>query len=304
MATQNGIKKVEYQCNKCQKKRTLNIPSRLLKTDTFSGVLEYVDVHRCDENNLSAVKCFIDQSLTVRSQVHIKSTHYGYETDRDFSSVADEQDLYASLGIPVPQKVAMTKRVFETKNFERINITGLEIKDKIHNSTYVFEKKEEGKNITIKSILGFMEIRVFISEKVTNRIYREWKQQLKDTTNVENKTFPFNGVRKWIQQVANILESSVYLDVVVLKLIAEFLDENIIEEPTERNLIKLDLLVSSTTAFPKSSSEGLRRFNSEQALLFSELSPNTRILCKELMIYYLTNHEKSILFTYQEMNLN
>lgn len=304
MSSESGIKKIEYQCNKCQKQRNLNIPSRLLQTDTLSTILEFVDVHKCDQNNLSAVKCFIDSSRTVRSQVHIKSTHYGYETDRDFSSVPDENEMYKSLGIPIPQKVAMSKKVFEAPNFKRINITGLEIKDKIRNTTYIFEKSEEGKKFTIKSILGFIEVQVFISEKVTNRIYREWKQKLKSTQDTRKMSFPFAGTRKWIQHAANILETSVFLDEIFLKLIAEFIDENIVEEPTERNLVELDLLVSSTIAFPKSSSDEFRRFNTEQSILFSEMSPNLRILAKDLMVYFLTNQDKSILYSYKEMDIN
>ncbi|MCE7742751.1 MAG: hypothetical protein GOP50_09880 [Candidatus Heimdallarchaeota archaeon] len=303
MSDQSGIKKVEYQCNKCQKQRNLNIPSKLLKTDTLSAILEFVDVHRCAQDNLSAIKCFIDSFLTVRSQVHIKSTHYGYETDRDFSSVEDEQDLYKSLGIPIPQKVAMTKKEYDTKTFERKNISGFQITDKIRNSMYIFQPKEAGKQIIIKSILGFIEIKMIISEKIVSQVYKDWKAQLKSAPAGE-KTFPFTEIRKWIQNVADTLESLVYLDEVVLKLIAEFLDDNIVEEPTERNLVELDLLVNSTIAFPKSSSDGLRRFNTEQATLLQELSPNLVILCKELMVFYLTNHEKSILDTYIEMNPN
>jgi hypothetical protein len=282
----------------------LNIPSRLLQTETLSAILEFVDVHRCDQGNLSAIKCFIDSSRTVRSQVHIKSTHYGYETDRDFSSVPDENDLYASLGIPVPQKISMTKREFDAPNFERANISGLEIKDKIRNSVYTFEKKEEGKQVSIKSVLGFIEVTVFLSDKVVSRYYREWKSQLKTAHNTEKKPSPFSDLRKWVQSAANILETSVILDEVVLKLIAEFLDENIVEEPTPRNLIELELLVSSTIAFPKSSSDEHRRFTSEQSLLFNDLSPNLLILCKDMMAFFLANHEKSILFSYKEMNPN
>jgi len=304
LSDESGIKKVEYQCNKCQKQRNLNIPSRLFQTDTLSAILEFVDVHRCDQDNLSAIKCFIDSSQTVRSQVHIKSTHYGYETDRDFSSVPDENDLYASLGIPLPQKISMTKREFDAPNFERINITGLEIKDKIRNTVYAFEKREEGKKVIIKSVLGFIEVSVFISNKVVNKYYREWKNQLKTAHISKKKPSPFTDLRKWIQYAANILETSVVLDEVVLKLIAEFMDENIIEEPTPRNLIELDLLVSSTVAFPKSSSDESRRFTSEQSILFSELGPNLQILCKDMMAYFLTNHEKSILYSYKEMNPN
>ncbi|MHA1198412.1 MAG: hypothetical protein ACTSQF_03575 [Candidatus Heimdallarchaeaceae archaeon] len=304
MSGSSGIKKVEYQCNKCQKQRNLNIPSKLLKTDTLSAILEFVDVHRCTQNNLSAIKCFIDSSLTVRSQVHIKSTHYGYETDRDFSSGEDEQDVYKSLGIPIPQKVAMVKKDFDTKTFERMNITSLEITDKIRNSKYIFEKKGEGKEITIKSTLGFIEIQVFIADKVVERIYKEWKSHLKVASKSDDRFFPFTKARRWIQNIADTLESLVYLDEVVVKLIAEFIDDNISEEPTERNLIELELLVNSTIAFPKSSSEGLRNFNANQAKVFQDLSPNMKILCKELMAFYLTNHEKSILGTYLEMNPN
>jgi len=109
-------KSVIYLCNKCQKERKLTIPSKLIRTENIANIIEFVDVHKCDENNLSAVKCFIDNHLVVRSQVHIKSTHYGYETDRDFSSVSDEQDLYSQLGIPAPKKVEMAKLKIDDLN--------------------------------------------------------------------------------------------------------------------------------------------------------------------------------------------
>ncbi len=295
---------VQYQCNKCTKQRTLTIPARILRTENISEIIEFIDVHKCDQDNLSAVKCFIDSHLVVRSQVHIKSTHVGYETVRDFSSISDEKDLYADLGIPAPKKIGMIEVEINSKGFKGKNIVELEIKDKIRNSKYIYGKKGEGKSFTITSTLGFIEVKVVIDEKVANKIYKKWKQEIKTQPHDRKEAFPFNATKKWILQVADKLESLVYLDNDVLLLLAEYLDNNIIEEPTERKLIELDLLINSTIAFPNSSSEEMRRFNNEQAKVYPGVSPNTLILCKELLVYALSNYDKSILYTYNDRSLH
>ncbi len=292
-------------CNKCQKERQLSIPAKLIRTENITNIIEFVDVHKCDENNLSAVKCFIDNHLVVRSQVHIKSTHYGYETDRDFSSVSDEQDLYAQLGIPAPKKVEMSKTKIDSKNFKKVNILGMEIKDKIRNSEYIFEKRAEGQIFTIKSILGFVEINLHLDGKVANRVLKEWKQQVKRASlQMQEQRFPFNSVKKWIQYVANSLESLVYLDEEVLKLIADYLDDNILVEPTQRKLTELELLVNSTICFPKASSESIQKFNDKKSVLYPDLSPNELIFLKELLVFCLGNYEKSVLYVFNERGLH
>ncbi len=300
MSEASSVETVSYQCNKCQKQRKLVIPTKLIRIETISGLVELVDVHKCDKGNLSAIKCFIDSSIVVRSQVHIKSTHYGYETDRDFSTVVNENDVYASLGIPSPRKTEMIKQQIKSRNFEGKNIVGIEIKDKIRNSEYTFEKGDGGKRFTVKSILGFIDINLFLSEKVTDRILKEWKQTIKATKDKGIQSFPFSATRKWIQIVANTLESLIYLDEEVLKLIADYLDDNILKEPDEIKQIELDLLVNSTIAFPRSSSEGIQKFNDKQAIVFAGQNPNIMILCKDILFYSLTNFENTILDTYNE----
>ncbi|OLS31173.1 MAG: hypothetical protein HeimAB125_16920 [Candidatus Heimdallarchaeota archaeon AB_125] len=299
------VKSVIYVCNKCQKERNLTIPAKLIRTENISNIIEFVDVHRCDENNLSAVKCFIDNHLVVRSQVHIKSTHYGYETDRDFSAVSDEQDLYAQLGIPAPKKIEMSKTNIESKNFRKVNILGMEIKDKIRNSEYIFEKRAEGHIFNIKSTLGFVEINLHLDGKVANKVLKKWKQQVKSSVlQMQDQRFPFNSVKKWIQHVANSLESLVYLDVEVLKLIADYLDDNILIEPSERKITELDLLVNSTISFPKASSESIQKFNDKKTILYADLSPNQLIFMKDLLVYCLGNYEKSVLYVFNEKGLH
>jgi len=300
----SGTETVNYQCNKCQKQRKLVIPTKLIKIETISGLVELVDVHRCDKGNLSAIKCFIDSTLVVRSQVHIKSTHYGYETDRDFSTVNNENDIYASLGIPSPRKTEMVKKQIKSRNFEGKNIVGIQIKDKIRNREYIFEKGDKGKKFTVKSVLGFIDINLFLSAKVTDRILKEWKQKIKTTRDEGIQSFPFSATRKWIQITANTLESLIFLDEEVLKLIADYLDDNILDEPDKIKQIELDLLVNSTIAFPKSSSEGIQKFNDKQAIVFAYQSPNILILCKDILFYSLTNFENTILDTYIEKSSN
>ena len=304
MSEASSTETVSYQCNKCQRQRKLVIPTKLIRVETISGLVELVDVHKCDKGNLSAIKCFIDSSLIVRSQVHIKSTHYGYETDRDFSTVVNENEVYASLGIPSPRKTEMIKQQIKSRNFEGKNIIGIEIKDKIRNSEYIFEKGEGGKKFTVKSVLGFIDINLFLSQKVTDRILKEWKHTIKATKDEGIQNFPFSATRKWIQIVANTLESLIFLDEEVLKLIADYLDDNILTEPDEIKQIELDLLVNSTIAFPRSSSEGIQKFNDRQSIIFAGQSPNIMILCKDILFYSLTNFENTILDTYNEKSAN
>ncbi|MHA1955242.1 MAG: hypothetical protein ACW96U_15000, partial [Candidatus Heimdallarchaeaceae archaeon] len=64
---------ITYQCNQCNKKRKVFVPSSVKVTVDSRGLCELVDVHQCRDSNLTANILFIDSLHTVRSQVHVGS---------------------------------------------------------------------------------------------------------------------------------------------------------------------------------------------------------------------------------------
>ena len=117
----NVRQRIEYQCNNCGKQRILFIAPALQSEKVEShGYSEYADVHICSNNELQAIKLFVDTNYDVRSQVTVESQ------PRSETPTITEM---AGFNIPVPKKTDFLEENIEpTKDFGGYNIFCLEIK--------------------------------------------------------------------------------------------------------------------------------------------------------------------------------
>jgi len=296
LASKSAIEVIVYQCIYCGKKRRLVIPRTFKpsKSSDSVGLIDYVDVHRCENDELTAIICFVDANSAVRSQVKIKATHAGYIAERDFTKEKKE-DPFAILGIPSPTKKEFIDVNIESKNFKARNIEGFQIKDRIRKKIYYFGKQGKGQALPTKSRLGFIDITLFLSKKVADQLYKEWEKGLKKD---KRRTFPYTTTRKWVQHLADEMESIIRLDEKMLPYIAEYIDKHITTEPNEQRLIELDLLLNLTISIPWTKRDKYEQLGD----VIQELFPNKPV--KELADIVMSvascidNNEKTLLDIY------
>lgn len=259
--TTKAISLVRYQCNYCSKLRKLIIPKNIvdIKDDTLC---QYVDVHRCKDNEYAAIVCFVDNNLTVRAQSRIKATHAGYEPDRDFTAKENNTpDPFKLFNIPLPSQTNFVEKKIKNFLFFSNNIEGLTIKDRLRNCIYRIAQQDGAKAITVLSNLGFIEITLFLKENASKELYQRWKQVRKAQTDL--RTFPYDNVRQWIKILADNLESVVTLDETVLSYIAEYIDRYVLEPPEEQKLLELTLLIQMTISVPYTEPDLIEKFELE-----------------------------------------
>ena len=237
---------VVYQCNYCGKKRRLAIPVTFKKAIEAAGLIDYVDVHRCENEELSAIVCFVDKNCAVRSQARIRPTHAGYDPRRDLTGDIKE-DPFKLLGIPSPKKKEFSEVKINSVGFKASSINGLEIKDKIRKKIFYFGKQQKGQALRAVSKLSFVEVTIYLTKPVAEELYAEWERGLKKG---KRGTFPYMSVRKWIQQLADSMESIIKLDETMLPYVAEYIDTHIKVEPDEKSLLELELLLNMTISIP------------------------------------------------------
>ncbi len=82
---------ITYQCNQCNKKRKVFVPSSVKVTVDSRGLCELVDVHQCRDSNLTANILFIDSFHAVRSQVHVGSDNRTIDKKEELFSIVNTQ---------------------------------------------------------------------------------------------------------------------------------------------------------------------------------------------------------------------
>jgi len=265
--------KVEYQCNSCSKLRILFIaPALQSNSIEDTGYVEYCDVHFCKNNELNAIKLFVDHNYDVRSQVAVETKTKDEEPG--FTEITG-----LSIPIPVPTKVELkTQKIVPTRDFGGYSLKRMEIKDKLRQRTYIIEGKKEGVEVISSSPLNFIEIDAYVDEELNT-----------DT------------VHGWILSLLNILESLVYLDEDLLSYLGTYLDHMIINPPKEKELLELSLLLHSTIAIPHSTQEHINIFEEHVNELFPDLNVMSYRMYKAIMESCFNNEHKRIIDVYEEV---
>ncbi|MCG3220422.1 MAG: hypothetical protein H7641_03495, partial [Candidatus Heimdallarchaeota archaeon] len=220
---------ISYQCNRCNKKRKVFVPSSVKVTVDSRGLCELVDVHQCLDSNLTANILFIDSLHTVRSQVHVGS---------DNQTIEDKKEELFS--IPKPEKIDLTtKEIPLVEHFKAKYIRELEIDDGLRQLKYGVKliRTRKFEQVKASSQLGFVKI----SSILTDEIVRE-------------------NASDWYQVLANILESVAQFDDHILPYILVFLDERIYNYPTEKEISELEILIRSPISLPHTNQRAMDIF--------------------------------------------
>ncbi len=263
--------KVEYQCNNCGKLRLLFI-APALQSDKVeqTGYIEYCDVHICKNEELNAIKLFVDHNYDVRSQVSVETGTSSEEPA--FTEIA-------GLNIPAPKKAELRKHtIIPTRDFGAYSLKRLEIKDKLRQCTFVLEGEKEVVEIIAHSPLNFIEIDAHITEELnTDTVY------------------------EWLLSLSNILESLVFLDENLLSFLGTYLDHMVISPPKEKELLELSLLLNSTVAIPHSTEEHIQIFDEHVNELFPNLNVISYRMYKTIMESCLKNEKNRIIDIYEQV---
>ena len=266
--------RVEYQCNNCRKMRILFIAPALQSTNVDShGYTELVDVHMCINDELTAIKLFVDAHYDVRTQVTVKNEPKTEETV--FTDLA-------GLNIPIPKKADFVDlNIIPTKDFGGYNLKHLFITDKLRSRDYILGTEKEGKKITTKSPLGFIDITSYFDESVEEEFAQDW-----------------------LLNLANSMETLVYLDENLLTYIGVYLDYMIVSKPEAKELVELNLLLHSTMAIPHSTEEHISIFENHVDELFPGLNVVNYRIFKAIMSNCLKNEQKTLMKVYEDMKQN
>ncbi len=260
-------RKLEYECDRCRKTRILYIATSLHKNVDSQGYQEYVDVHQCLEDKMTAIILFVDKFFTVRSQEKVK-------VGDDLSS-----NQIMALNIPMPTKVDFcVKEVKSLPKFKHKNIYEVKIIDKLRQTTFYLECKKTGGAIEVNSELDFVNLKIKFNKKVDPIIIEEW-----------------------FKQVGSIMEAKALLDEEMLSYLFYYMDPLLEDIPTTDNLIHMDFILSAKTVFPTTNLKNYAIFKKQwlmmKDLLTGEFPEYDRILTRAIN----NTRNKNLLDVYEKL---
>jgi hypothetical protein len=262
--TTTGRKKIDYECNRCRKTRILYVLPALHHRVDEKGYVEYVDVHVCHEDKLTANILYVDSSMVVRSQVPVK--------------VGDEMSTseIKQLEIPVPKKLDLKEvAITPIKEFRYKNIKKIDINDRLRQTRFTLKKKGDGKNLDVDSELQFIEIESIISKGTDKEIAEDW-----------------------FKQVASILEAIVLLDEEMLSYLLAYLDPKLSEPPTGESIIEIDLILHAKSSFPIASLKSYATFRRQWSKIKDDFEGKEFSTYEKLLTYCIDNDYKTLLDIY------
>jgi len=175
------------------------------------GTIEFVDVHRCTDDEIKASLLYIDSHNKVRSQCIIEAEENG--------NSKKELDVL----IPEIPKTNLPKiQIVPTSDFGSFNLKGFKIKDKLRQSYYLLNENSKGEKIKVISPLKFIEFEATIAPEIDKKI-----------------------AKKWIERTTKLIESVPILEEIVITFLPSYLDNFITFEPKEREINELELLFNA-----------------------------------------------------------
>ncbi len=247
---------ISYVCNLCQRTRMAMFPLSLdIKVDE-RGLFEFVDTHKCKDDEISANILYIDKENIVRSQVSISAEEKPNEKQKE------KEEIIATLSIPVPAKREFpTQNIIPDHRFKKFNIKELMVKDKLRQ--LIFSTTSDHSSIcdiTVKSPLGFIEINANIT-KLTDENSASW----------------------WLDNIAKVLEEVVYVDEKVFAYLLSYVDNKIKKQINETELIELEYICNSHISIPISSEKTLEMYNKEGQSIFPKLALLDSVYYKQIL---------------------
>jgi len=264
LSNKSGRRKIDYECNLCNKTRILYVLPSLHHSVDERGYVEYVDIHPCVDEKLNANILYVDKNMVVRSQVPVR-----------VGDDVSKQEI-SSMQIPVPKKVDFKSvKITLEKDFKGKNIKDLAIIDRLRQTRFQTSDKEDKFSIEITSDLQFIDIKAKLSRGVKQEIAEEW-----------------------LMQIASILESVVLLDEEMLSYMMSYLDPKIPTGPTGETIIELDMILHAKSSFPLASLKSYATFRRQWPSIKNDLSGKDFFTYEKLLTYCIGNQYKTLLDIY------
>jgi len=229
------------------------------------GLCEFVDIHKCKDDKLTALILFVDAQYAVRSQVPISSEE----------SATSAPDDFATIPVPVPRKsgLAMIK-IKPPENFKASVINELIIKDKLRQLQYSLEPKKtvDNRDIMIDSQFCFVHIRANVSKKT-------------DLTKA----------KRWFKEIANLIEQTVHINDEVFTLLLEYLEEKLKKDDFIQEFKELMILLNGSVTVPISTKKSIKDFDSIWGSIDGKLTLGDYNKYNKLLIACLDNKQKTLL---------
>ncbi|MFW9852881.1 MAG: hypothetical protein ACFFDS_08060 [Candidatus Thorarchaeota archaeon] len=262
--TTSGRKKIDYECNRCRKTRILYVLPALHHRVDEKGYVEYVDVHVCRDDRLTANILYVDSSMIVRSQVPVKVG--------DEMSTSEIKDLE----IPVPKKIDFKEAaITPIKEFRYKNIKKMDISDRLRQTKFTLKKKGDGIILDVSSELQFIDLESIISKGTDKEVAEDW-----------------------FKQVASILEAIVLLDEEMLSYLIAYLDPKLTEPPTGESIIEIDLILHAKSSFPVASLKSYATFRRQWPKIKDDFEGKEFSTYEKLLTYCIDNDYKTLLDIY------
>jgi len=108
-------------------------------------------------------------------------------------------------------------------------------------------------------------------------------------------------VDDWLLNLANFMETLVYLDETLLEYIGVYLDYMIVSRPKAKELVELNLLLNATMAIPHSTEEHISILEAHVDELFPDLNAISYRIFVSIMKHCLENEQKTLMGIYEEI---
>ncbi|UJG41213.1 MAG: hypothetical protein K9W45_01815 [Candidatus Heimdallarchaeum aukensis] len=259
-------RQIEYQCDECKKIRMLLISDAIeLKSLMLDvGTIEFVDVHRCIDDEIKASLLYIDSYNKVRSQCIIEA-----EENDDTKNELDNL-------IPTVPKTDFPKiQIVPTSDFGSFNLKGFKIKDKLRQCYYLLNENAKGEKIKVISLLKFIEFEATIAPEIDKKI-----------------------AERWIKRTVKLIESVPILEDIVITFLPSYLDNFITFEPKEREINELELLFNSPISVIYTTEDKKKLFQENWKTICPDLGSTGYRMYNTILEECADEIEKSIIDVY------
>ena len=259
---------ITYVCNSCQEKRIILFPANMkIKVDS-RGLSEFVDIHKCKNDELKALILFVDAQYAVRSQVPISS-------EEATTSAADN---FASIPVPMPRKTELGKiEIQPDDKFKASVINELKIKDRLRQLQYLLAPKKNiaDRDIKIDSQFCFIQIEANVSKKADLAI-----------------------AKRWFKEIANILEQTVNVQDKVFTLLLTYLEDKMKHDSFVREFKEVEILLHGPVTIPMTTQAAITDFEDRWVSLSAKLTLGDYSEYKKILLVCLDNKNQTLLDIY------
>jgi len=271
LSTKQDNQQITYVCNTCIKKRIILFPAGMeIKVDS-RGLSEFVDIHNCKDEKLTALILFVDSRYAVRSQVPISSE----------DATQSSQDNLTNIPVPVPKKTELATIDINTpENFKATFIKELFVNDRLRQLQYSLQPKKtvEKRDIKIDSQFLFVHIHANVSKKIS-----------------------LAKAKKWFKEIANLLEQAIHIEDEVFTLLIIYLEEKLKKNPSPREFKELEILLNGPVTVPISSKKLVEDSYANWGSLDGNLTLSDYDEYDKIMLACLDNKHNTLLEIFSQM---